>query len=106
MDGWMYTTGVTQVSYRGSFFRCVLSQTCLHWLLDGFMDRISRQSQEAEDHLFLLLVWSFIRRWPLALTGVVCSVKCEAPRMKISSSKSETIVLSWKKVECPLWVGN
>ena len=34
------------------------------------------------------------------------AAECEAARMKISTSKSETRVFSWKRVECPLRVGN
>ena len=34
------------------------------------------------------------------------AAKCEAAGMRISTSKSETMVLSWKRVECPLRVGN
>ena len=34
------------------------------------------------------------------------TAECEAARMKISSSKSRTMVLNRKKVECSLWVGD
>jgi len=34
------------------------------------------------------------------------AAKCEAAGIRISPCKSETMVLSRKRVECPLWVGN
>ena len=34
------------------------------------------------------------------------AAECEAAGMRISTSKSETMVLSWKRVECPLRVRN
>ncbi len=41
------------------------------------------------------------------LTGLdQLAVECEAARMRISTSKSEVMVLSRKPVDCPLWVGN
>ncbi|KAI3353859.1 hypothetical protein L3Q82_004862 [Scortum barcoo] len=33
------------------------------------------------------------------------AAECEAAGMRISTSKSEAMVLSWKRVDCPLWVG-
>ncbi len=32
------------------------------------------------------------------------AAECEAAGMRIGTSKSETMVLSWKRVDCPLWV--
>lgn len=32
------------------------------------------------------------------------AAECEAAGMRISTSKSVAMVLSWKRVECPLWV--
>ncbi|KAI3374678.1 hypothetical protein L3Q82_021250 [Scortum barcoo] len=42
---------------------------------------------------------------PSACAGAVCSRKCEAAGMRISTSKSEAMVLDRKRVACPLRVG-
>ncbi|KAI3370584.1 hypothetical protein L3Q82_007152 [Scortum barcoo] len=44
------------------------------------------------------------RPGPSACTGAVCSQKCEAAGMRISTSKSEAMVLDLKRVVCPLRV--
>ncbi|KAK0146556.1 hypothetical protein N1851_014128 [Merluccius polli] len=33
------------------------------------------------------------------------AAKCDAVGMRVSTSKSKAMVLSWKKVDCRLWVG-
>ena len=103
-----------------------VSQTCSQCMLDSsralspvlfiiFMDRISKRSQGPEG------VW-FRSRWISSLLfadDVVLlapssqdlqhvlgrfAAECEAAGMRISTSKSEAMVLDRKKVACPLWV--
>ena len=81
-----------------------------------FMDRISRCSQAAEGVRFgerqipfllfaddMVLLASSNSDLQLSLGRF--AAECEAVGMKISPSKSEAMVLSWKSVECPFWVG-
>ncbi len=77
-----------------------------------FMDRISRRSRREESVWFgdrricvsaLLLASS---RCDLQHTLGRFAAKCEAVGMKVSTSKSEAMVLCWKKVDCSLWVGS
>ncbi|KAL4006357.1 guanylate cyclase activator 1 [Sarotherodon galilaeus] len=80
-----------------------------------FMDRISRRSQVAEGfHLGGLRISSLLFTDDVVLLaslddGLQLAVepftaKCEAVGMRISTSKSEAMVLTRKRVECPLWV--
>ena len=82
-----------------------------------FMDRISRCSQGVEGVRFgdfrigslifaddVVLLASSGRDLQLSLEWF--AAKCEAAGMRISTSKSETMVLSQKRVECSLRVGN
>ena len=86
-------------------------------LFMNFMDRISRCSQGIEGVRFgdlrigsllfaddVVLVASSGRDLQLSLER--CAAECEAVGMRISTSKSETMVLSRKTVECPFWLGN
>ena len=81
------------------------------------MDRISRRSQGVEGVRFgdlrimsllfaddVVLLASSGRDRQLSLERF--AAKCEAGGMRISTSKSETMVLSRKRVERPLQVGN
>uniref|UniRef100_A0A3B3QX38 Reverse transcriptase domain-containing protein n=1 Tax=Paramormyrops kingsleyae TaxID=1676925 RepID=A0A3B3QX38_9TELE len=81
-----------------------------------FMDRISRCSQGVEGVRFgdirirsllfaddVALLASSDRDLRLSLEQF--AAECEEAGMKISTSKSETMVLSWKRVECSLQVG-
>uniref|UniRef100_A0A8C6M1L2 Reverse transcriptase domain-containing protein n=1 Tax=Nothobranchius furzeri TaxID=105023 RepID=A0A8C6M1L2_NOTFU len=80
-----------------------------------FMDRISRHSQGVEGIRFaglrirsllfaddVVLLASSERDLQLSLERF--AAECEAAGMRISSSKSETMVLIRKRVECLLWV--
>ena len=82
-----------------------------------FMDRISRRSQGVEGVRFgglsiasllfaddVVLLASSSRDLQLSLERF--AAECEAVGMRISTSKSETMVLSRKRVECPLRVGD
>uniref|UniRef100_A0A3B4FLA9 Reverse transcriptase domain-containing protein n=1 Tax=Pundamilia nyererei TaxID=303518 RepID=A0A3B4FLA9_9CICH len=82
-----------------------------------FMDRISRRSQVAEGFHFgglrisslifaddVVLLASLGEGLQLALERF--AAECEAAGMRISTSKSEAMVLSQKRVECPLRVGD
>ena len=82
-----------------------------------FMDRISRRSQGVEGVRFgdlrirsllfaddVVLLASSGRDLQLSLDRF--AAKCEAAGMKISTSKSETMVLSRKMVACPLRIGD
>ncbi|TKS64956.1 LINE-1 reverse transcriptase -like protein [Collichthys lucidus] len=82
-----------------------------------FMDRISRRSQGVEGLRFgglrigsllfaddLVLLASSERDLQLSLEQF--AAECEAAGMRISTSKSETMVLSRKRVECSLRVGD
>ncbi|KAL4005315.1 hypothetical protein ACER0C_005028 [Sarotherodon galilaeus] len=81
------------------------------------MDRISRRSQVAEGFHFgglrissllftddVVLLASSGEGLQLALERF--AAECEAAGMRISTSKSEAMVLSRKRVECPLRVGD
>jgi len=81
------------------------------------MDRISRCSQGIEGIRFgdfrigsllfavdVVLLASLGRDLQLSLERF--TAECEAAWMRISTSKSETMVLSRKRVECPVRVGN
>ncbi|XP_061642121.1 uncharacterized protein LOC133484062 [Phyllopteryx taeniolatus] len=81
------------------------------------MDRISRHSRGVEGVRFgclsiafllfahdVVLLASSSRDRQLSLERF--AAECEAAGMRISTSKSETVVLSRKRVECPLWVGD
>ncbi|TWW64942.1 hypothetical protein D4764_22G0005890 [Takifugu flavidus] len=86
--------------------RCPLSPV----LFITFMDRISRHSRGVEivkfsglfaDDVFLLAPLSNdLQQMPGRFV-----TECEAAGMWISTSKSESMVLTRKKVECLLWVG-
>ncbi|XP_048857101.1 uncharacterized protein LOC125724452 [Brienomyrus brachyistius] len=82
-----------------------------------FMDRISRRSQGVEGVRFgdlrirsllfaddVVLLASSSRDLQLSLEQF--AAECEAAGMRISTSKSETMVLSRKRVECSLRVGD
>uniref|UniRef100_A0A669EXX2 Reverse transcriptase domain-containing protein n=1 Tax=Oreochromis niloticus TaxID=8128 RepID=A0A669EXX2_ORENI len=82
-----------------------------------FMDRISRRSQVAEGLHFgglrissllfaddVVLLASSGEGLQLALERF--AAECEAAGIRISTSKSEAMVLSRKRVECPLRVGD
>ncbi|KAI3369576.1 hypothetical protein L3Q82_024385 [Scortum barcoo] len=82
-----------------------------------FMDRISRRSQGPEGVRFgnhrissLLFAWMMLSCW-LHQARTFSSVlerfaaECEAAGMRISTSKSEAMVLDRKRVACPLRVG-
>lgn len=82
-----------------------------------FMDRISRRSLGVEGVRFgdlriksllfaddVVLLASSGRDLQLSLDRF--AAKCEAAGMKISTSKSETMVLSRKRVACPLRIGD
>ena len=82
-----------------------------------FMDRISRRSQGAEGFQFggvrissLLFADDVVLLAPsggnLQLSLERFAAECEAAGMRISTSKSESMVLSRKRVECLLRVGN
>ena len=81
-----------------------------------FMDRISRRSRGVEGVEFgggrissLLfaddVVFLASSNIDLQLSLGRFTAECEAAGMKISTSKSEAMVLSRKRVECSLWVG-
>ena len=92
---------------------CPLSPT----LFIRFMDRISRRSQGTEGFQFgsvrissrlyvddmVLLVLS---GGDLQLLLERFAAECEAARMRINISKSENMVLCWKRVKCLLQVGS
>lgn len=75
-----------------------------------FMDWISRRSQGQEcvqDYI------SALCRWQVLLASLASDLQhalgrftaeCEAARIRISTSKSEAMVLCQKKVDCLLWV--
>uniref|UniRef100_A0A8C6KZX9 Reverse transcriptase domain-containing protein n=1 Tax=Nothobranchius furzeri TaxID=105023 RepID=A0A8C6KZX9_NOTFU len=82
-----------------------------------FRDRISRCSQGVEGIRFgglrirslffaddVILLASSERDLQLSLERF--AAECEAAGMRISSSKSETMVLIWKRIECLLQVGD
>ncbi|XP_076732247.1 LINE-1 reverse transcriptase homolog [Maylandia zebra] len=74
-----------------------------------FMDRISRRSQVAEGfHFGGLRISSLLASSGegLQLALERFAAECEAAGMRISTSKSEAMVLSQKRVECPLPVGD
>ncbi|KAK3512519.1 hypothetical protein QTP70_015647, partial [Hemibagrus guttatus] len=81
-----------------------------------FMDRISRRSQGLEgvqfgDHRISSLIFAddvvLLASSSLDLQHALGSfaAECEAAGMKVSTSKSEAMVLDWKKVACTLQVG-
>ena len=81
-----------------------------------FMDRISRRSRVVEGVEFgggrissLLFADDVVLLAPsnhdLQLSLERFAAECEAAGMRISTSKSEAMVLSRKRVECPLQVG-
>ncbi|KAJ0063551.1 hypothetical protein NL108_003867 [Boleophthalmus pectinirostris] len=78
-----------------------------------FMDRISRRSQGVRfgDHrISSLLFADDVVLLASSNQDLQCALgrfaaECEAAGMKISSSKSEAMVLDRKKVACPLRVG-
>ncbi|KAI3362620.1 hypothetical protein L3Q82_001624 [Scortum barcoo] len=84
-----------------------------------FMDRISRRSQGPEgvrfgNHRISSLLFADdvcpvgllqARTFSMCWSGLQPSVKCEAAGMRISTSKSEAMVLDRKRVACPLRVG-
>ncbi len=82
-----------------------------------FMNRISRRSQGVEGVRFgdlrigsllfaddVVLLASSGRDLQLSLDRFAAG--CEVAGMRISTSKSKYMVLSWKRVECPLRVGD
>ena len=90
---------------------CPLSQI----LFITLMDRISRCSQGAEgfqfsgvriSYLLFAVVLLASSGGDLQLSLEQFAAKCEVAGMRISTSKSETMVLSWKWVGCLLWVGS
>uniref|UniRef100_A0A8C6LTA7 Reverse transcriptase domain-containing protein n=1 Tax=Nothobranchius furzeri TaxID=105023 RepID=A0A8C6LTA7_NOTFU len=105
-------------SKSGSFpVRVGLRQGCplSPILFITFMDRVSRHSQGVEGICFgglrirsllfaddVVLLASSERDLQLSLERF--AVECEAAGMRISSSKSETMVFIRKRVECLLWV--
>uniref|UniRef100_A0A8C6PHS8 Reverse transcriptase domain-containing protein n=1 Tax=Nothobranchius furzeri TaxID=105023 RepID=A0A8C6PHS8_NOTFU len=107
-------------SKSGSFpVRVGLRQGCplSPILFITFMDRISRRSQGVEGIRFgglrirsllfaddVVLLASSKRDLQLSLERF--AAECEAAGMRISSSKSETMVLIWKRVECLFRVGD
>ena len=94
--------------------RTVLPYTgCLPKPLPSSSDRISWHSQTAEHFQFgglrfssLLFADDVVLLAPsgedLQLSLERFTAECEAAGMRISISKSKTMVLSWKKVACPL----
>ncbi|KAK3507428.1 hypothetical protein QTP70_020629 [Hemibagrus guttatus] len=81
-----------------------------------FMDRISRRSQGLEgvwfgDHRISSLIFAddvvLLAPSSLDLQHALgrFAAECEAAGMRLSSSKSEAMVLDWKKVACTLQVG-
>ncbi|KAI3358226.1 hypothetical protein L3Q82_003223 [Scortum barcoo] len=85
-----------------------------------FMDRISRRSQGPEgvrfgnhrissllfaDDVVLLASSSQDLQHVLERFAAECECECEAAGMRISTSKSEAMVLDRKRVACPLRVG-
>ncbi|KAK3559901.1 hypothetical protein QTP86_026426 [Hemibagrus guttatus] len=81
-----------------------------------FMDRISRCSQGLEgvwfgDHRISLLIFAddvvLLAPSSLGLQHALghFAAECEAAGMRVSTSKSEAMVLHWKKVACTLQVG-
>ncbi|KAI3373481.1 hypothetical protein L3Q82_021949 [Scortum barcoo] len=65
--------------------------------------------EKAFDRVPRGILWGVLREsmgpGPSACTGAVCSRECEAAGMRISTSKSEAMVLDRKRVACPLQVG-
>ena len=85
-------------------------------LLIIFMDRISSCSQAVEGVKFgglwigsllfaddVVMLASSNRDLQLSLGRF--AAKCEAVGMRISTSKSEAMVLSWKRMDCQLQIG-
>ncbi|KAK3508878.1 hypothetical protein QTP70_012511 [Hemibagrus guttatus] len=81
-----------------------------------FMDRISRRSQGLEgvrfgDHRISSLIFAddvvLLASSSLDLQHALgrFAAECEAAGMRVSTSKSEAMVLDWKKVACTLQVG-
>ncbi|KAK3526805.1 hypothetical protein QTP70_033550 [Hemibagrus guttatus] len=81
-----------------------------------FMDRISRRSQGLEgdrfgDHRISSLIFAgdvvLLAPSSLDLQHALgrFAAECEAAGMRVSTSKSEAMVLDWKKVACTLQVG-
>ncbi|KAK3524458.1 hypothetical protein QTP70_029309 [Hemibagrus guttatus] len=81
-----------------------------------FMDRISRRSQGLEgvrfgDHRISSLIFAddvvLLAPSSLDLQHALgrFAAECEAAGMRVSTSKSEAMVLNWKKVACTLQVG-
>ncbi|KAI3377068.1 hypothetical protein L3Q82_000278 [Scortum barcoo] len=81
-----------------------------------FMDRISRRSQGPEgvrfgNHRISSLLFAddvvLLASSSQDLQRVLerFAAECEAAGMRISTSKSEAMVLDWKRVACPLRVG-
>ncbi|KAI3367785.1 hypothetical protein L3Q82_026220 [Scortum barcoo] len=116
----------------GAWFACTLpavSQTCSQCMLDSgracplspvlfiiFMDRISRRSQGPEgvrfgNHRISSLLFAddvvLMASSGQDLQHVLerFAAECEAAGMRISTSKSEAMVLDRKRVACPLQVG-
>ncbi|KAK0155726.1 Retrovirus-related Pol polyprotein from type-1 retrotransposable element R2 [Merluccius polli] len=105
--------GVTGVRAWSTLPGCPLSPI----LFIIFMDRISRHSQGVEGVRFgdlrigsllfaddVVLMASSDRDLQLSLDRF--TAECEAAGMRISTSKSESMVLNWKRVECTLRVGD
>ncbi|KAK3510218.1 hypothetical protein QTP70_030444, partial [Hemibagrus guttatus] len=91
---------------------CLLSPV----LFIVFMDRISRRSQGLEgvrfgDHRISSLIFAddvvLLASSGLDLQHALgrFAAECEAAGMRVSTSKSEAMVLDWKKVACTLQVG-
>ncbi|KAI3373872.1 hypothetical protein L3Q82_021981 [Scortum barcoo] len=53
----------------------------------------------------MIVLLAFIKPGPSACTGVGLQSECEVAGMRISTSKSEAMVLDRKRVACPLRVG-
>ncbi|KAK3535803.1 hypothetical protein QTP70_021119 [Hemibagrus guttatus] len=84
-------------------------------LFIAFMDRISRRSQGLEgvqfgDHRISSLLFADVvllapSSQDLQHTLGRFAAECEVAGMRVSTSKSEAMVLNWKKVDCTLQVG-
>ncbi|KAK3567642.1 hypothetical protein QTP86_020413, partial [Hemibagrus guttatus] len=97
---------------------CVLWTWRRHWTVSlvAFCGRISRRSQGLEgvrfgDHRISSLIFAddvvLLASSSLDLQHALVrfAAECEAAGMRVSTSKSEAMVLNWKKVACTLQVG-
>ncbi|KAI3360604.1 hypothetical protein L3Q82_002472 [Scortum barcoo] len=85
-------------------FVIVVSSDFWPYVLDT---RVKRGAELSTDHhlVMMLSCWLHQARTPFSMYWERFAAECEAAGMRISTSKSEAMVLDRKRVACPLWVG-